>query len=146
MNLPHPMQIDIAVPENLWRGRPPDGHVPHPADWGPVRQTYGGVLEIDPPWVAEHRGEVHVLDVRQPQEAKAPPGRIAGSQLIPIAELRARVAEVPRDRPVVAVCHSGARSAQATVILKAAGVERYANLHGGMLLWSELGLPAERAV
>jgi len=36
---------------------------------------------------------------------------------------------------VVAVCRSGARSAQATVLLRKAGVKRVANLAGGMLRW-----------
>jgi rhodanese-related sulfurtransferase len=71
-------------------------------------------------------------------------GRIASSQLIPLNELRARLAEVPRDKPVVAVCHAGVRSGQATVILRGAGLDHCANLRGGMLLWSQLGLPTQR--
>ena len=51
-----------------------------------------------------------------------------------------------RDLPVVAVCHAGTRSGQATVILKNAGFGRVANLHGGMLLWRDLGLPVARGV
>ena len=42
LNLPHPKQIDIAVPANLLSGRPADGKVPSPAGWGPVRLTYAG--------------------------------------------------------------------------------------------------------
>jgi len=102
LNLPHPRQIDIALPANLRSGRPADGKVPHPADWGPVRQTYAGLLEIEPEWVAEHLQQVHVLDVRQPQEMQDSLGRIAGSQLIPLNELKARVSEVPREKPLVA--------------------------------------------
>ena len=83
--------------------------------------------------------------MRQPAEVQGS-GRIAGSQLIPLGELKARLAEVPRDKPVVAVCHSGARSGQATVILRGAGCDRCANLHGGMLLWSQLGLPTQENV
>jgi glyoxylase-like metal-dependent hydrolase (beta-lactamase superfamily II)/rhodanese-related sulfurtransferase len=141
LNLPHPKQIDIALPANERSGQPADGKVPRPADWGPVRQTYAGLLEIEPEWVAEHLPEVHVLDVRQPQEMQDSLGRIAGSQLIPLNELKARVSEIQREKPVVAVCHAGVRSAQATVILRSAGLERCANVRGGMLLWSQLGLP-----
>jgi rhodanese-related sulfurtransferase len=36
---------------------------------------------------------------------------------------------------VVTVCRSGARSAQATVILRNAGLDKVANLAGGMLRW-----------
>ncbi len=141
LNLPHPKQIDIAVPANLRSGRPADGQSERPADWGPVRQTYAGLLEIEPDWVAEHLDEVHLLDVRRPEEVQESLGRIASAQLIPLNELATRQAEVPRDKPVVAVCHAGMRSGQATVILRAAGFERVANLRGGMLLWTQLGLP-----
>ena len=144
LNLPHPKQIDVALPANLRSGRPADGNAPRPADWGPVRQTYAGLLEIEPEWVAEHLQHVHVLDVRQPQEMLESLGRIANCQLIPLSELKARLSEIPRDKPVIAVCHAGMRSGQATVILRSAGVERSANLRGGMLLWSQLGLPTQR--
>ena len=145
LHLPHPKQIDAALPANMRSGRPADGKVPRPAEWGPVRQSYAGLLEVDPEWVAEHLGELHVLDVRQPQEMQESLGRIADSQLIPLNELKGRLSEVPRDKPVVAVCHAGMRSGQATVILRGAGFERCANLRGGMLLWSQLGLPTQRA-
>ena len=143
LNLPHPKQIDVAVPANLRSGQPADGKLPRPADWAPVRQTYAGMLEIEPDWVAEHSEQVHVLDVRQPQEMQESLGKIAGAQLIPLSELKTRLAEVPRDKPVVAVCHAGMRSGQATVILRSGGLTRCANLRGGMLLWAQLGLPTQ---
>ncbi len=144
LNLPHPRQIDVALPANLRSGKPVDDRIPHAADWGPVRQTYAGVLEIEPDWVAEHRSQVHVLDVRHPEEMHESLGRIADVQLIPLEELKARLSEVPRDRPVVAVCHAGMRSAQATSLLRSAGFDRVANLRGGMLLWAQHGLPLAR--
>jgi len=94
--------------------------------------------------VAENLQQVHVLDVRQPAEMHESLGHIANSQLIPLNELKARLSEIPRDKPVVAVCHAGMRSGQATVILRNAGLERSANLRGGMLLWSQLGLTTQR--
>ena len=144
LNLPHPRHIDIALPANQRSGRTEDGKAPRPDDWGPVRHTYGGLLEIEAEWVAENLQNVHILDVRQPQEMQESLGRIPNSQLIPLNELKARVAEVPRDKPVVAVCHAGMRSGQATVILRQAGLEHIANMNGGMLIWSQLGLPVQR--
>jgi rhodanese-related sulfurtransferase len=85
-----------------------------------------------------------VLDVRQPEEMQESLGSIAHAQLIPLSELKARIAEIPTDRPVVTVCHAGMRSGQATVILRSGGLARCANLRGGMLLWSQLGLPTRR--
>src|SRR5574338_605113 len=137
LNLPHPKQLAIALPANLRSGRPEDGKAPSPTEWGPVRQSYAGWLEIDPDWVAEHQAEVHMLDVRQPEELAEKLGHIAGAQCIPLNQLKDRLAEVPRDRPVVSVCHAGMRSGQATVILRQAGFPRVANLRGGMLLWQQ---------
>ncbi len=50
-----------------------------------------------------------VLDVRQPQEVQAE-GIIAGSLHIPMNEVPARLAEVPRQGELVAVCKRGQRS------------------------------------
>lgn len=145
LNLPHPKQIAVAVPANLHSGKPEDARSPRPADWGPVRQNYAGLLEIEPEWVAEHRGEVHLLDVRQREELDERLGRIAGAQCVPLSELKEHLAEIPREQPVIAVCHSGMRSGQATVMLRQAGFPRFANLRGGMLLWRQLGLPVEQS-
>jgi len=144
LHLAHPKHLAVALPGNQRSGKPADAKVPRPADWGPVRQSYAGLLEIDPEWVAEHRGEVHVLDVRQREELEDRLGHIADAQCIPLSELTDRLAEVPKDKPVIAVCHAGMRSGQATVILRQAGFPQLANLRGGMLLWHQMGLPVAR--
>lgn len=141
MHLPHPRLLAISLPANQRSGKPEDGKLPLPADWGPVRQTYAGMMEIDPDWLAQHLAQVHVVDVRQREEFTGEGGHIPGAQLIPLNEFQQRLGEIPADKPVVTVCHAGARSSQATVLLKNAGYTRYANLHGGMLLWQESGLP-----
>jgi sulfur dioxygenase len=137
LNLPHPKKLAIAVPANMVVGEPEDGQVPKLADWAPVYRTYAGVLEVEPEWVSHHLGEVHVLDVREPHENESLPG-IAGAQWISIGDLANRVGEVPTDKPIVTVCRSGRRSAQAFNVLRKAGVERVANMHGGMLRWTAL--------
>ena len=45
-------------------------------------------------------------------------GHIPGSTLIPLGELPARVAEVPKDKQILVVCRSGNRSGMALSILK----------------------------
>lgn len=144
LGLPHPKKIDIAIPANCVCGRPEDGHMPIIADWGPVRQTYGGIKEIDPQWVAENLDQVNVLDVRETDEFNGSLGHIHGAQLIPLAELDRRVQDVAADKPIVTVCKSGRRSAQATVILKRHGVGNAASLRGGMLQWHDTSLPVQR--
>lgn len=144
LHLPHPKQLDVAVPANLRSGQPADGKAPRLADWGPVRQTYAGLIEIEPEWVSEHLDDVLLLDVRQPEEMDERLGRIRSARILPLSELKGQLAELPRDRPVIAVCHAGMRSGQASVLLKQAGFPRVANMRGGMLMWQQLGLPAVR--
>lgn len=69
-----------------------------------------------------------LLDVRTPEEFNA--GKIPGAINIPVDELRARMRELPRDRPIVAYCQVGQRGYLATRILKQAGFDA-ANLSGG---------------
>ncbi len=144
LGLPHPKKIDIAIPANCRVGRPEDDTVPVIADWGPVRQTYAGLKEIEPQWVAENLPTVHVLDVRGPEEYNDDLGHISHAQLVPLGELQQRVSEVPTDKPVVTVCKSGRRSGQATVILKKQGLNQVASLRGGMLRWNQADLPVVR--
>lgn len=135
LGLPHPKRLAVAVPANLRSGRPEDDRVPPAADWGPVRATFSGTLEIDAAWVAEHLDRVHVVDVRAATELDGPLGRIPGAMHLPLEALRGREAELPDDRPLVFVCHSGKRSALATTVMRGAGRARVANLAGGMLSW-----------
>lgn len=144
LGLPHPKKIDVAIPGNCRCGRPEDGQMPGEITWAPVRQTYGGLREIEPQWVAEHLSEVNVVDVREPDEFNDRLGHIATAKLVPLGKLKESVADIPQDKPVVTVCQSGSRSGQATVILKKAGIGQAANLRGGMLEWNHAGLPVER--
>lgn len=81
---------------------------------------------------------VEVIDVREPGEYQA--GAIEGSRLMPLATLPARIQDLPKDKKIVLVCKSGARSYQATLFLKHQGWEAE-NLEGGLKAWSKAGLP-----
>ncbi len=134
LNLPHPRKLEIAVPANLRSGRPEDEREHASPTWGPVVMSYAGVPQLEAEWVLQHLDAVHILDVRSPEEFSGSDlGRIEGAQSIPLAELPARVAEVPRDKPVVSVCRSGRRSARATLMLRENGFTDVANLIGGMI-------------
>lgn len=69
-----------------------------------------------------------VLDVRS--EAEFQGGAYRGAINIPLQQLSARLTRVPRDRPVVVYCASGARSAMAVRLLKKAGYADVSNAGG----------------
>jgi rhodanese-related sulfurtransferase len=89
---------------------------------------------------AAGRGDLHLLDVREPEEWRA--GHIAGSQHIPLGQLRERLGEIPKDRTIVAVCRHGNRSDAATRGLRTLGYT-VENLEGGVTAWTRAGLPLE---
>jgi sulfur dioxygenase len=142
LGLPHPKQMAIAVPANLRAGRPEHETDQRSDDWGPVIATYAGVPEIGAEWVADHRAQVQLVDVRSSAEFEGELGHLEGSGLVPLDLLRERAAELSHDSPVVVICQTGKRSALGALILRQAGFARVANLAGGMLRWRELGLPS----
>jgi rhodanese-related sulfurtransferase len=92
-----------------------------------------------PRGVAARLDEVQILDVREQPEWDA--GRIEGSIHLPLNHLLAGFVEgLEQDRPVVAVCRSGARSEVAALLLRARGFEAH-NLEGGLEAWAAEGLP-----
>jgi rhodanese-related sulfurtransferase len=86
------------------------------------------------------RGEVQLIDVRQPYEHEA--GRISGDRLIELGQLTAQAETIERDRPVIFYCRTGSRSAMATSAFRGAGYDAY-NMAGGLKDWAADGLPLE---
>ena len=134
LGLPHPKQMDAAVPANLKCGKPEKTTSMNP-DWAPLTYTFAGIWEVQPHWLEEHLRDVQIVDVREVEEFNGPLGHLPGARLIPLGTLNEKTSLLTKEKPVVAVCRSGARSAQATVILARAGFEKVANLSGGMLRW-----------
>jgi glyoxylase-like metal-dependent hydrolase (beta-lactamase superfamily II)/rhodanese-related sulfurtransferase len=143
LGLPHPKQMEVAVPANLKCGKPHQRASAGNPDWAPLTYTFAGIWEIQPNWLEEHLREVQIVDVREPAEFNGPLGHVPGAKLIPLGALAARVDAIEKQKPVVVVCRSGARSAQATLMLAKAGFNRVANLSGGMLRWRAQRLQVE---
>lgn len=81
-----------------------------------------------------------IIDVRTAQEFSK--GAIPGAIHLPLEELRQRIDEIPRDKPLVMYCRSGQRAYLAERILRQRGYEHVANLSGGYLTW-ELAQPGK---
>jgi rhodanese-related sulfurtransferase len=142
LGLAHPKQMEQAIPANLKCGKPEKTTDLNP-EWAPLTYTFAGIWELQPEWLEEHRRAVQVVDVREPEEFYGPLGHIEGARLLPLGALAASAQELDAAKPIVTVCRSGARSAQATVLLRKAGFDQVANLSGGMLRWHAQRLPVD---
>ena len=142
LGLAHPKQMEVAVPANLKCGKPEKTTALDP-DWAPLTYTFAGIWEVQPHWLEEHLREVQIVDVREPGEFNGPLGHVPGARLVPLGSLNEKMHSIEKAKPVVAICRSGARSAQATVLLGKAGFDKVANLSGGMLRWRAQRFPVE---
>jgi rhodanese-related sulfurtransferase len=83
-----------------------------------------------------------LVDVREPVEYAEE--HIGHARLIPLGELERRAGEIPAEQPVVLMCRSGKRGAQAAARLESLGFSDVRNLEGGILSWKAAGKPTER--
>ena len=92
--------------------------------------------EIEPSELAADRTRRNwcVLDVREDWERDI--ARLDDTLDIPLGALPARVGELPGDRPIAILCHSGVRSARATAFLIQTGLCGIYNIAGGIDRWS----------
>ena len=83
---------------------------------------------------------VFLLDVRRPDEWDM--YHVANTVQIPLDELSSRLNELPKDQPIMIICHSGNRSGQAQAILAQARFNA-TSVAGGMIAWNQAGYPLE---
>jgi rhodanese-related sulfurtransferase len=93
---------------------------------------------------AGQSGSPLLVDVRERDEFET--RRAVGAVLLPISELVARHAELPKDRPLLMICEAGSRSMSATMFLLQRGWTDVRNVDGGTQAWAAAGLPVRQGV
>jgi len=86
------------------------------------------------------RAAPQLLDVREPWEHAL--CHIEGAALVPMAAVPAAAATLDPARPLVCICHHGARSAQVALFLQRQGFAHVLNLTGGIDAWARHVDPA----
>lgn len=102
--------------------------------------------EVEPQDVFDSLGAtgLRIVDVRSDGEFKGELGHITGAELATLGlQLAGLLDQAQRNELIVFVCRSGGRSAHATMMSREMGFTRTMNMHGGMILWNQLGLPTE---
>ena len=108
-------------------------------EWQRPDRALGTVAKIDANALAQRvaRDEVTVIDVRSRSEWDA--GHLRDAIHIPVGYLPERLADIPRDKPIVLQCQSGSRSAIATSLLQKLGVTDAIDFVGGFGAWQAAG-------
>ncbi|HOP27007.1 MAG TPA: FAD-dependent oxidoreductase [Candidatus Sabulitectum sp.] len=111
---------------------PPFGSAKDPVNFAGF--VAGNILAglTEPAYPDEMPEDAFLLDVREEEEAET--GRIPGSVLIPLGDLRGRMGELPLEREILVYCAVGIRGYAAERILKQKGY-RVRNLSGGYAAW-----------
>ncbi len=102
------------------------------------------VFDVDPKEVLSSQGKVQLIDVRRPDEYTGELGHVPGASLMTLDQLPGKIESLSKDKPIVFICRSGARSAQASAFALDNGFNQVYNMKGGMLLWNEYGLQIEK--
>ncbi len=98
--------------------------------------------EIDVHALVEMRaaGDAHtVLDIREPVEVVI--CAIEDSVSIPMQQVPQQLETLPRQHPLIVLCHHGVRSAMVTDFLRNSGIDNAWNLAGGIDAWAGLMAP-----
>ena len=93
-------------------------------------------IEIDVPAAAQMlRDGALLLDVREAFEVAT--CAVAGSRHIPMRQIPENLPSLPRDQPILVMCHHGSRSLRVTQFLRANGFANVTNVAGGIDAWAE---------
>lgn len=78
--------------------------------------------------------KAQLIDVREPQEYEK--GHILGARNIPVTQLKTRLIELRKDKPVYLYCQGSSRSSRAAHLLHKNGYENIVQLKGGFKKWT----------
>ena len=115
-----------------------DGVEPGAAGIRVVSTADGAALLDDPP------AGLVVLDVRTAEEFAE--GHLAGATMLDFYadDFADRLADLDPDAPYLVYCRSGNRSGQTRALMEELGFTDVTDVDGGIVAWSEAGLPIER--
>lgn len=106
------------------------------------RYSPGGIPTVTVQEALERLGSEQpalLVDVREQDEFLEL--RAVSAILMPLSQFGSQFAELPKDRPLLMVCHSGGRSGRATAFLLQQGYSDVCNVEGGMLAWKRAEQP-----
>jgi rhodanese-related sulfurtransferase len=103
----------------------------------PQALAQGTSVSLDQARAEHEAGKALLVDIREPDEHAT--GVAPGARLLPMRQLSTRLAELPRDRPVLLICNSQNRSRATYDALRERGWTNLRYVNGGMSEWNRRG-------
>ena len=97
----------------------------------------GSSVSLDQARAEHEAGKALLVDIREPEEHAT--GVAPGARLLPMRQLSVRLAELPRDRPVLLICNTQNRSRATFDALRERGWTNLRLVNGGMSEWNRRG-------
>lgn len=109
-----------------------------------INPHFNDVFDVEPQDVLSNISDLKLIDVREPSEFTGELGHIDGSELVVLSTLPEKLSSLSQTKPIVFICRSGSRSAQASAFALSKGLTKTYNMRGGMILWNQLSLPIQK--
>jgi len=90
-----------------------------------------------------NRNQAVLLDIRTPEQYQT--GTIAQARNLPAAEVSAKLATLPKNKPLIVFCAQGHASAKVVAQLRKEGLDAV-SLEGGLKAWNQAGMPLGKPV
>lgn len=100
----------------------------------PSASAQGAAISLDQARAEHEAGRAVLVDIREPMEHAT--GVAPGARLLPMQQLPSRLADLPRDRPVLLICNTQNRSRATYDALRARGWTNLRYVEGGMSEWT----------
>ena len=102
-------------------------------------QAQNAMVTLDHARAEAEAGRALLVDIREPEEHAT--GVAPGARLLPMQQLSARLAELPKDRPVLLICNTQNRSRATYDALRQRGYTNLQYVVGGMSEWTRRSWP-----
>jgi len=105
--------------------------------------SHSTVTDVSPEEVLKNKEQLCLIDVRRPDEYTGELGHAPGASLITLDTLPHNMDQLPKNKTIVFLCRSGARSGNAAAHAQEKGWTDVYNMRGGMILWNQLGFSVD---
>jgi len=105
--------------------------------WPAVAVAQAAAVSLDQARAEHESGRAVLVDIREPDEHAT--GIAPGARPLPMRQPPARLADLPRDRPVLLICNTQNRSRATVDALRAQGWTNLRYVDGGMSEWNRRG-------